>query len=448
MKKRLFITISLGLLVFLFANFFLWSFVLADVLSLLEAILIGFLVAVVLGWGISLLAYRPLTHVVQTAEEMADGALEKRIRIFKADEMGKLAESFNQLAFRLRHTINEVTEEKNRIQAILNSMADGVIALDHKARVILLNPVVEEVFGIKEETCKGKVILEVVRDYELDKIFQEALVSQRPVKKELRFLTPEPRIFRVHVTPLQSFEGGVVALLRDITERRQLEELRSEFVANVSHELRTPLTSIRGFVETLQDGAIQDPKVARDFLNIIDKEAERLALLIEDLLNLGRVEEKRGQFARDEISIREVISQAIDSVSGKLKDKGLELKVDIPDNLPKIYGEQGLLVQAFVNLLDNAVKFTEEGYIAIRAQLENEWLRVDVNDTGIGIPYESQVRIFERFYRVDKARSGKQGGTGLGLAIVKHIVEGHGGRVKVQSAYNKGSTFSVFLPTK
>jgi two-component system phosphate regulon sensor histidine kinase PhoR len=384
--------------------------------------------------------------VAETAGQMAEGDLSQTLRVYESDEMGKLAQSLNQMAQRLRATLSLVTEEKNRMQAILDSMADGVIAVDGETRVILINPVVEEAFGLNEEASLGKTVLEVVRDYDLDRLFREALDSGRPVKQELRILTPEPRLFRVHLTPMRGGQRGVVALFRDITERRQLEKMRTEFVANASHELRTPLTSIRGFIEALQDGALEDPETARRFLAIIDEETKRLSELVDDLLQLASIEERRRSFRRQPVELASIIQRVSDTFATRVQQKGLRLRVDLPDDLPPVLGDANLLSQVFHNLLDNAVKFSEKGEIVVRARQENGGVAVEIADNGIGIAPEHLTRIFERFFRADKSRAASSGGTGLGLAIVKHIVEGHGGEVRVTSRLGEGSVFTVILP--
>lgn len=424
----------------------LWVLSSAGYLSQTVAMVLGFFLALAVAVAMRRLISWPLSRVAETAGQMAEGDLSQTLRVYESDEMGKLAQSLNQMAQRLRATLSLVTEEKNRMQAILDSMADGVIAVDGETRVILINPVVEEAFGLNEEASLGKTVLEVVRDYDLDRLFREALDSGRPVKQELRILTPEPRLFRVHLTPMRGGQRGVVALFRDITERRQLEKMRTEFVANASHELRTPLTSIRGFIEALQDGALEDPETARRFLAIIDEETKRLSELVDDLLQLASIEERRRSFRRQPVELASIIQRVSDTFATRVQQKGLRLRVDLPDDLPPVLGDANLLSQVFHNLLDNAVKFSEKGEIVVRARQENGGVAVEIADNGIGIAPEHLTRIFERFFRADKSRAASSGGTGLGLAIVKHIVEGHGGEVRVTSRLGEGSVFTVILP--
>ncbi|MEW6541479.1 MAG: two-component system histidine kinase PnpS [Bacillota bacterium] len=423
----------------------LWALSAAGLLGTGAAMALGLLATAAMAVLAPRFISQPLSRVAETAEKIAEGDLNKTIRVYEGDEVGKLAQSFNQMAQRLRGTLSLVTDEKNRIQAILDSMADGVIAVGRETRVILINPVVEEAFGLNEEASLGRTVLEVVRDYELDRLFRQALETGRPLKQELRILTPEPRIFRVHLTPLRGPQGGVVALFRDITERRRLEEMRTEFVANASHELRTPLTSIRGFIEALRDGAVNEPETAHRFLGIIQEETDRLTELVDDLLKLATIEERRNMFGRLPVELPAVVQRAVDTFASRARQKGLALRVELPEGLPPVTGDEDLLAQVFNNLLDNAVKFTEKGGITIRAAAAEGGVEVEVSDTGAGIAPENLPRIFERFFRADKART--QGGTGLGLAIVKHTVEGHGGKIRVTSKPGQGTTFSLFLPS-
>jgi two-component system phosphate regulon sensor histidine kinase PhoR len=239
----------------------------------------------------------------------------------------------------------------------------------------------------------------------------------------------------------------VVAILRNVTDKKMLEEMRSDFVANVSHELRTPLTSIRGFAETLLDGAYEDPATARKFLMIINKEAERLSRLIDEILNLSRIEDEKFVLNYEEFSISDIIQRTAAIVQTRAAEKNLTINIDVPDDLPAVQGDPDMIRQVLLNLVDNAINYTQPGgTVLVRASVEQGELRVDVQDNGIGITPENLSRLFERFYRVDKARSREMGGTGLGLAIVKHIVEVHKGKVQVESKVGRGSTFSFRLP--
>ncbi|AQS58327.1 two-component system histidine kinase PnpS [Desulforamulus ferrireducens] len=418
--------------------------------NLLTVLLGSFWATVLLAWLTTRRLITPVEQITSAAQEMAGGVLDMEIRVQGEQELDDLAWSINYMARQLRKNLFLITEERNRARAILNSMADGVIALDENGRVILINPVVESIFNIKEEHWIGTELIKVIRNHELEQLFIRALQDMQPMlNNELQILTPEPRLFRVQISPLKGVKHkkmGVVGLLTDVTERRKLDQMRTEFAANVSHELRTPLTSINGFVETLLDGAMEQPEIARNFLEIIHSEGKRLANLIDDLLKLSRLEDRRNILHKQPVNLADVIQKTVKMFEGLAQDKNIELTIAIPEDLPSVPGDAGLLSQVVVNLVDNALKYTlPGGKVNIAVNPQHDHVTVAVADTGIGIPPENLSRVFERFYRVDKARSREMGGTGLGLSISKHIVEAHGGKIKVTSS-PAGSTFTFTLP--
>ncbi|WP_035106612.1 two-component system histidine kinase PnpS [Desulfovirgula thermocuniculi] len=421
-------------------------------LSFAAALLIVLPLSTLLAWLLYRRVIEPLREITAAAGSIARGDLSRELHIYSEDEIGELARSINEMAGQLRRTIELVSGERNRMRAILDSMADGVIALDSEGRVLLVNPVIEEVFGIRGEACQGKGLLEVVRNYDVERVLQRALKTQEPVVQEVKVVGagPEARVFRIHATPLKEAgreSGGVVAVMRDITERKKLEQMRTEFVANVSHELRTPLTSLKGFLETLLEGAADDPDTCRRFLKIMQEETERLTRLIDDLLHLSKIEERRVVHRWQPVDIHAVIHRVVSLFHPQAAEKGVALEAVVPADLPGVYGDPDLLAQVLINLVDNAVKYTPAGgRVTVRAREEKGGLRVEVEDTGIGIPPESLPRVFERFYRVDKARSRELGGVGIGLAIVKHIVRAHGGKIGVESTPGRGSLFYFTLP--
>ncbi|TEB05806.1 Alkaline phosphatase synthesis sensor protein PhoR [Pelotomaculum schinkii] len=422
----------------------------ANRLNLWSAVLVAFLFSTVLALIMYARLISPLEEMASIAQDMARGNLEQEIRIFAQDEIGDLARSINYMARQLKTNIDDIIAEKNRIQAILASMADGVIAMDPWGRVILVNPVVEKLFGITQEASRGKNILRIIRNNELEKMINHALETGQPIDKLVEIQTPDPFIFYVNVTPLKNGgaeQGGLVAVLKDITERKRVEEMRSDFVANVSHELRTPLTSIRGFAETLLDGAVEDPKVARPFLEIINTETERLSRLIDELLNLSKIEDKKTIPNWQTLNISNLIDRAVTILKPRAIEKEITIDVEASETIPVFEGDADMMCQVLINLIDNSISYTQSGgEIHIRASAGAHELKVDVQDNGIGIPQESLHRVFERFYRVDKARSREHGGTGLGLSIVKHIIDAHHGTVQVESNLGVGSTFSFVLP--
>jgi two-component system phosphate regulon sensor histidine kinase PhoR len=418
-------------------------------LSFWAFVLLSFLCTIILAWILYSSLINPLKEVVSIAKSVAGENFEQYVPTFSHNEIGDLARSINCMAKRLKKVTENLNSERGRLQAILNGMTDGVIIMDSWGRVILLNPVVEKLFRITNSASKGKNIIRVIRDYELEKLLHQSLETGESIKKQIQILAPDRRIFRVYVTPISTGDdsGEVVAILRNVTDKKMLEEMRSDFVANVSHELRTPLTSIRGFAETLLDGAYEDPATARKFLMIINKEAERLSRLIDEILNLSRIEDKKFVLSYEEFSISDIIQRTAAIVQTRAAEKNLTINIDVPEDLPAVQGDPDMIRQVLLNLVDNAINYTQPGgTVLVRAAVEQGELRVDVQDNGIGITPENLSRLFERFYRVDKARSREMGGTGLGLAIVKHIVEAHKGKVQVESKVGRGSTFSFRLP--
>jgi len=422
----------------------------AQRLNVSVAFFVALFLSVGLAWFFFRKALYPLQELNEAAQEISQGNLERELRIYMDNEIGQLARSINAMACQLKGTASQITEARSQSRAILDSMADGVIALNRKGEVLFINPVIEEVFQISQAFSYGKNVLGVIRDYEVERLLKKALKTGEHVIEEVKLLYPEPKVFLLHATPLKSQgadRGGLVVLLQDITERKKLEDMRTEFVANVSHELRTPLTSIRGYLETLLDGAVEDPAATSHFLGIMNKETERLTRLVEDLLELSKLEGRRAIAPYRQVQITDNIQQVIDMFQSRAREKNLTLLTELPSKLPPVKGDPDMLAQVLINLVDNAIKYTPaDGKVTVKASVQAGTLQVTVEDTGIGIPPESLPRLFERFYRVDKARSRELGGTGMGLAIVKHIIRAHGGQTFVKSAVGKGSAFSFTLP--
>lgn len=418
------------------------------------AVLFSLPFAVALAWVYYRKFQQPLEQINAITRQMAQGKLNKEIRILSNDEIAELAQNINTLAGRLRETISEITDEKNRMQAILNSMSDGVIAVCRGGRIITVNHVVEQILHQRQEDLVGKDLVGVLRHYDFDRLLKIALQSQEEISEEIQLLVPEARIYRVTFTPLLGSDlggdrGGVVVVLRDVTERRQVEQMRSEFIANVSHELRTPLTSISGFLETLLDGALEDRELARHFLQIISDETRRITRLLDDLFALSNIEYRRVTPRRDNVYLADVAGRVREIFLPQAQEKNIRLVNNMQHDLPPVVGDSDMLTRVLINLVDNAIKYTPEGgTVSIKSGLRQTGeVYISVSDTGIGIPADSLPRVFERLYRVDRARvKGNGSGYGLGLAIVKHIVELHRGRIEVQSTPGVGSTFTVFLP--
>lgn len=392
----------------------------------------------------------PLREMTKATRHMTGQEIRFQHADEYVDELALLGKTLSEMGNRIKRNIGEITEEKNTIQAIIEGMAEVVISLDKRGRIVLLNSAAETMFKVKRTDAMGKPFLEVIRNYQLAQAFQESLETGQPVYRKIEMINPTLRYLRIEITSVRNERQeilGVVGILHDISELTRVERMRTDFIANVSHELRTPLTSIKGFVETLLEGAMENPVTCRRFLNIISSETNRLAQLINDLLSLTELESKCKQLERAEFALPNLIHEKLNIFSMPLQKKNIELHLSLADNLPLVVADRGKIGQVLINLIDNAIKYTPEGQeITISAWQEGQNVVTCVADTGTGIPQEALPRLFERFYRVDAARSREMGGTGLGLSIVKHIVETHGGKVWVESALDLGSKFYFMLP--
>ena len=339
--------------------------------------------------------------------------------------------------------------QSHQAEAILQSMVEGVVALDIAGRMLWLNESAQRLIGIAPEQLAGRRLTELVRHQELESLIDEAIAQRHPVSAELRLFSPTEQVVRFQAVPCQreAGEAALVLVAQDVTEVRRLEGLRREFVANVSHELKTPLTSIAGLVETLLNGALEDPANNRRFVSLIEAETGRLTLLIDDLLELSQIESRAVPLRMQPVDLAVLVRQVWGTLERAAAARRIAIEWDLPADAPTVRGDPERLRQVFVNLLDNAIKFNQEGgRIMVRGRRREAAFAIEVEDTGIGIPEPELPRIFERFYRVDKARSRELGGTGLGLAIVKHIVELHQGRIVLRSRLGHGSLFTVVLP--
>lgn len=416
-------------------------------------LLVGLIVAL-LAAGVSLYISRRISRPIQEmrkgAEAFAAGDLNYRLPTPQSLEMVRLAQAMNQMAADLNNRIETVIRQRNESEAVLSSMLEGVIAVDPEERVLNINQAAARMFKRDPWHLEGRSIQEVIRNPELHRFVRRALSEEGPTEGEVTLYLEGECILSAHSSPLCDAQGhrlGTLIVFHDITRLRQLENMRRDFAANVSHEIKTPLTAIKGFVETLREGAKNNPAEAERFLEIIDTHVNRLTAIIEDLMKLSEIEQKgqRG-IALQRERIKPVIDGAVEVCRTVAEQKKITLEVDCPSDLSARINPP-FLEQAVVNLVENAVKYSREGR-AVRISAENtaEAVVIRVRDQGMGVPAEHLPRLFERFYRVDKSRNRKQGGTGLGLAIVKHIIQAHGGRVEVESTVGKGSVFSVHLP--
>jgi two-component system, OmpR family, phosphate regulon sensor histidine kinase PhoR len=375
------------------------------------------------------------------------------------DELTELAFSLNETASRLEGTIQTLTDERNRSGAILRSMVEGVAVIDAREHIVFCNAAFASILNLNASTCEGKPLLEVIRNRELLASVRQALAEREIVRTDVTVGMISQRNFAVTVAPVERLEPvpgappmperrpGAVMVLHDISELRRLERVRQDFVANVSHEFRTPLTAIQGFAETLLAGALEDEDHNRRFVEIIRDHALRLNRLTNDLLRLARIEAGKLELDRRPVSIDVLFESCSATSTMKASQRQLTMKIHCADNLPPVLGDASLLREVLQNLLDNAVQYTPPGgQIEVAVEVQNGEAVITVADTGIGIPLADQERIFERFYRVDAARSREVGGTGLGLSISKHIIEAHGGRIWVESDVGQGSRFHFSIP--
>lgn len=366
------------------------------------------------------------------------------------EEVLEVYRQVDALAESLRDLVIEVDEARTRWQTITTHMEEGIILLDRRKRVVMTNPSARAIFDIPDEGAAGRHLLEITRHFQLEDATDQVLRGEGPLTREFSQALPEEKNLEVHLAPL-GHRGdeptGVLMVMRDITRFRRLERVRSDFVANVSHELQTPLTSIKGFAETLIDGALDDPATARRFVGIIHDEASRLTRLIDDLLDLSRLESGRTPMRRRRTDAVAIAAKVAESLEGRVQQAGLRMEVAFPPHFPEVLADPDQILQVMVNLVGNSLKYTPVGgRISIEGQSLADQVVVTVRDTGVGIPKADLPRIFERFYRVDKARTRTSGGTGLGLAISKHIVEAYGGKIWAESEPGKGTAISFTLP--
>jgi len=394
---------------------------------------------------------RPLEQMVQGARRFADEDFSHKVFVPGTSETAELAESLNRMATELDEKLCTLMRQKTEQEAVLASMVEGVLAVDDLGRIITMNRSAGRMLKADPARAKGRALEEVIRSAGIQRFFADVLSSGEPGEQKINLPDGEDRVLDVRGSVLREAGGttmGVLIVLNDITHVNRLENMRRDFVANVSHELKTPVTSIKGFIETLREGGIEDRVKANEFLEILGRHADRLDALIDDLLALSRIEREseRHEVQLQPAKLRGVLAAAVNDCEGKAGRANVRLSMTCPEDLVLDMNPQ-LMEQAVVNLLDNAIKYSSAGSeVTLEATRAGDEVRISVRDTGCGISAEHLSRIFERFYRVDKARSRKLGGTGLGLSIVKHIAQAHRGSVRVESTPGKGSTFTIHIP--
>ncbi len=407
------------------------------------------LLATLVGYLLSRSISRPLQRMSEVTLEMAQGNFRQRVEVTSVDELGRLADSFNRLAVNLDYNINALNREKGKVEKILANMAEGVIAVDGEGLVILANNRAEEKLGVERQKILGRPLSEITACPELAGLFEAVLEEGEHRTLEINPVKGKTYIL-AHVSPLKEENGqnyGAVGVLQDISELRQLEQLRRDFVANVSHDLRTPLTSIQGFLEAMMDGMIVDEAAKNRYIQLIHQETLRLNRLIHDLLDLSLLESGKVKWELEPINVSDLISVVLLKMEPQINEQKLTVINEVTSGLPEVPGNRDRIEQVLTNLIANAIQFSPAGgTIRIQAQTSENLVTVSVGDQGPGIPPEDLPHIWERFHRVEKSRNRATGGTGLGLAIVKQIVESHGGHVDVKSELGRGSIFSFVLP--
>lgn len=426
-----------------------WEFTNRILIAVLTLLLVGILFTI---WFSKRITY-PFESLRAGAEKFAKGELDFRLYAPANDEMGRLARVLNKMAAQLQGRIKVISRNKNELDVVLASMKEGVIAISNEERVIKINNAACDMLDLVQGRVSNKSIEEVLRNISLQNFAKRALKEVQPQEDEILLHEKgQESIVRVYSRELLDGDGtklGVLVALNDVTQLKRLENIRRDFVANVSHELKTPITSIKGFVETLIDGAINQPEEARRFLNIIKRQVDRLNEIFDDLLSLAHLEEEEregGLIEKSNVLARIICANVIQTCDFKAKEKNIVISLEIEEEI-QVSLNPSLAEQAIVNLLDNAIKYSGNStVIRLVARQDERFVYFDIIDQGPGIEASHLERIFERFYRIDPGRSRQHGGTGLGLAIVKHIGKLHGGSVSVKSEPSRGSTFTISFP--
>ncbi|NGZ75806.1 two-component system histidine kinase PnpS [Saccharibacillus alkalitolerans] len=420
-----------------------------------SALAILFLIAAVVSYRLAGGLTRPIEHIMDTANRISKLDYDARVGPMRQDEIGQLGASIDNMADSLQAQMHTIRDNESLLQNVLDNMTGGILMVNQDEKIGLVNRQAERMLGIRADRVVGRRYVELKRFYELTRFIEEGLQRKCRMHDELTLFVPEERLISLDGVPMTVLEEsyhGMLFLFQDVSDIRRLERMRSEFVANVSHELKTPVAAVQGFAETLLAGGVKDEETARSFLKIIYDEGDRLNRLIGDILDLSKIESRRIQLDYAPVHVLTLFQSVSRVLEGAAEQKRIEIRLNVPEEL-FIEADEDRLRQIFLNLVGNGVSYTPDGgRIVIKAEeftderYDDERIRFSVSDNGIGIPKKDLPRIFERFYRVDKARSRSSGGTGLGLSIVKHLVELHRGTISVESELGVGSTFIVELP--
>lgn len=388
---------------------------------------------------------RPVRQLTQVAQRIAEGDLDARILLRKKDEVGQLAHALNHMADQLRTQVTNLAEERGRLAAILERMADGVVMTDEKGAVQMVNPAAARLLGVSQTAATQLTFAQLVRNHRLIEMWQRC---QQLDTEQVETIEDQRGLFlQAVITPFhEAQERNYLVVLQDLTQIRRLETVRRDFISNLSHELRTPLAAMKALVETLRDGALDERATAEHFLQRLEREVDLLTHMVQELLDLSRIESGRVPLSLHPVQLGEIVLPVVEHLQPQADRARLILQIDLPHTLPKVLADVERVRQVVTNLVHNAIKFTPSGgSVTVSAVLDGDEVVIAVRDTGVGIPADDLPRIFERFYKADRARSG--GGTGLGLAIARHVVQAHGGRIWAESIEGQGSTFFFTLPS-
>ncbi len=416
---------------------------------LLLAVVAAVGVSLLVALGLSRRIAEPLQSMQGLVAEMAAGEFTKRLDVKEPTEVGALAQSFNSLADSLQSTLGELHHEQARLRGILASVAEGIIAVDAGGRVTLVNPQAAGLLKLNQDAVSGAMVRNLPLPSNVIELFERCLETQRLCGSEFELADPRQQV-AMDIAPVRTGDDegwGAVAVVRDVTAERRLDQMRRQFIGDASHEIRTPLTSIGGFASAIADGTADTPEERTRSAALIVREVERLSRLVNELLDLSRIESGAVKLDLEEVDLPDLIGGAVEAFGGQAQEKDIRITVDLPGDLPSVRADPDRVYQVLVNLLSNALRFNRPaGEIAISARAADGYVRVGVRDSGPGIPPDQLPRIWERFHRADASRARQDGGTGLGLAIVRSIVEAHGGKVSAESEVGSGSTFSFTLP--
>jgi two-component system, OmpR family, phosphate regulon sensor histidine kinase PhoR len=412
--------------------------------SVISAMAVAALLIIVAAWVISRMTTQPMRELIAAARGIASGELRQRITVDAGGEVAELARSFNDMSLKLGDMVETISRDRTRLAAILDNMADGVIMTDTDASITMANHAVRTLFGIRDRGVM--TLIEAVRDHEMDDLLKQCIKTGQTETVQYESGTAHRYIRAIAVPIVREELRGILLLVQDLTDLRNLQTTRRELIGNISHEFRTPLAGIKAMVETLRDGAVDDTETARDFLYRIDGEVERLTQIVMELTELSRIETGKAELSLEPVDLNYLAEDVMNQLGPQIERQELKAELKLAADLPLVQADRLRMRQVFVNIVHNAIKFTPpDGRITLATRAHNGSVVVDISDTGAGIARSDLPHVFERFYKADRVRAGGTG-TGMGLAIAKHVVEAHGGRIWVRSEEGGGSTFSFSLP--